>query len=66
MTLDVGIWVYVRADIADEHKRQRDLLLVAAIWSVDRLDVDDGMTDKEQKTTARRLLALIAKCEVAE
>ena len=47
---------YVRADIADE-------MLAAARWAVERLDVDDGMTDKEQKTTARRLLAAIAKAE---
>ena len=40
-----------------------DELLAAARWAVERLDVDDGMTDKEQKTTARRLLAAIAKAE---
>ena len=47
---------YIRADISDE-------VLAALRWAADRLDVDDGMTDKEQKTTARRLLAAIAKAE---
>ena len=48
---------YVRADIADG-------MLAALEWAVERLDVDFGMTDKEQKTTMQRLVETIETAKV--